>query len=49
MSRPKSDAFCRKYDVPSYAKADAVIAYAKRIKDWPLLQEAVDAKLEDQE
>ncbi len=30
------------------AKADAVIEYAKRVKDWPLLEQAVDAKIEDQ-
>jgi hypothetical protein len=30
------------------AKADAVIEYAQKIKDWPLLMEAVEAKLEDQ-
>jgi hypothetical protein len=27
------------------AKADALIAYAKKVKDWPLLAEAIDAKL----
>lgn len=30
------------------AKADAVIAYAKRVKDWPALEAAVDQKMEDQ-
>jgi hypothetical protein len=30
------------------AKADAVIEYAKRVKDWPLLEQAVDQKIEDQ-
>jgi hypothetical protein len=30
------------------AKADAVIAYAKRVKDWPSLEQAVDQKIEDQ-
>lgn len=30
------------------AKADAVIDMAKRLRDWPLLEEAVDAKLEEQ-
>lgn len=30
------------------AKADAVIDYAKRVKDWPTLETAVDAKIEDQ-
>ncbi len=30
------------------AKADAVIEYAKRVKDWPTLEAAVDAKIEDQ-
>ena len=31
------------------AKADAVIDYAKRVKDWPLLEDAVTQKIEDQE
>jgi len=31
------------------AKADAIIDYAKRIRDWPLLEEAVDHKIEEQE
>lgn len=30
------------------AKADAIIDYAKRVKDWPLLEKAVDEKIEDQ-
>jgi hypothetical protein len=30
------------------AKADAVIDYAKRVKDWPTLEEAIARKLEDQ-
>jgi hypothetical protein len=30
------------------AKADAVIAWAKRIKDWPTLETAVDTKIDDQ-
>ena len=30
------------------AKADALIDYAKKVKDWPLLVEAVDRKIEDQ-
>jgi len=30
------------------SKADSVIAHARRIKDWPLLEEAVAVKLEDQ-
>jgi hypothetical protein len=30
------------------AKADAVIEYAQRVKDWPLLEQAVDQKIEDQ-
>ena len=30
------------------AQADAVIAYAKKVKDWPTLAAAVDAKIEDQ-
>ena len=29
-------------------KANAVIDFAKRVKDWPALEAAVDAKLEDQ-
>lgn len=31
------------------AEADAVIDFAKKVKDWPLLERAVDKKLEDQE
>jgi hypothetical protein len=30
------------------AKADAIIEYAQKIQDWPLLMEAVEAKLEEQ-
>ena len=30
------------------AKADAVIAYAKKVKDWPTLETAVEQKMEDQ-
>jgi phage N-6-adenine-methyltransferase len=30
------------------AQADAVIDYARRVKDWPLLEEAVDVKIADQ-
>jgi DNA N-6-adenine-methyltransferase (Dam) len=30
------------------AEADAVIQYAKRVKDWPLLEKAIDQKIEDQ-
>jgi phage N-6-adenine-methyltransferase len=30
------------------AKLDALIDYARKVKDWPLLGEAVDAKIEDQ-
>jgi phage N-6-adenine-methyltransferase len=30
------------------AKADAMIAFATKLKDWPLLEQAVDAKIEDQ-
>lgn len=29
-------------------KIDAVIDYAKRVKDWPLLEQAVDQKIEEQ-
>jgi len=32
----------------SDAKADAVIKYAKDIKDWPLLEKAIDQKMQDQ-
>ena len=28
------------------AKADAIIDYAKRVKDWPALEAAIDRKLE---
>jgi phage N-6-adenine-methyltransferase len=31
------------------AKADAVIGYAKAVKDWPLLEQAIAAKIEQQE
>jgi ParB family chromosome partitioning protein len=31
------------------ARADAVIEFAKRVKDWPLLEDAIDKKLEDQD
>lgn len=30
------------------AKADAVIAYGVKIRDWPLVEEAIAAKIEDQ-
>ena len=30
------------------AKADAAIRYARQVKDWPTLQAAIDAKIEDQ-
>jgi hypothetical protein len=30
------------------AKADAIVDYAKRVKDWPLLLQAIDAKVEEQ-
>ncbi len=30
------------------AKADAVIRYAKAVKDWPMLEAAVEKKMEDQ-
>ena len=30
------------------AKADAVIRYAKAVKDWPMLEAAVEQKMEDQ-
>lgn len=31
------------------AKAEAVIEYAQKVKDWPLLEQAVDAKIEEQQ
>lgn len=31
------------------AKLEALIKYAETVKDWPLLEEAVDRKIEDQE
>lgn len=31
------------------AKADALLAFATRVKDWPLLEQAVDAKIAEQE
>lgn len=30
------------------AQADAIIEYARRIRDWPLLEQAVEAKIEEQ-
>jgi hypothetical protein len=30
------------------AKADVIIDYAKRVKDWPTLETAVETKIEDQ-
>ena len=30
------------------AKADTVIRYAKEVKDWPMLEAAVEQKMEDQ-
>jgi len=32
----------------SQAKLDALIAYASEVKDWPLLDDAIDAKLDQQ-
>jgi phage N-6-adenine-methyltransferase len=31
------------------AKADAIIEYARKVKDWPLLEEAINAKIEQQQ
>ena len=31
------------------AKADSLIVFAKKVKDWPLLEKAIDAKVEEQE
>src|SRR6478609_2668131 len=30
------------------AKADAIIDFAAKVKNWPLVEEAIDAKIEDQ-
>ena len=30
------------------AKADALISYARRVKDWPMLDEAIEQKVEEQ-
>ena len=30
------------------AKADAIIKYAAKVKDWPLLEDAVEQKIDDQ-
>jgi hypothetical protein len=30
------------------AKADAIIQYAAKVKDWPLLEQAIDLKIEQQ-
>ena len=31
-----------------HARVDAVIDYAKKMRDWPTLETAIDAKMEDQ-
>ena len=31
------------------ATADAITGYAKRVQVWPLLEQAIDQKIEDQE
>jgi ParB family chromosome partitioning protein len=31
------------------AKADAIIEYARKVKDWPLVEQAVDEKIEQQQ
>jgi hypothetical protein len=31
------------------AKADAIIEYAKKVKDWPLLIEAIELKIAQQQ
>ena len=30
------------------AQADAVIAYAQKVRDWPMLEQAIEAKMDDQ-
>lgn len=30
------------------SQADAIIAYAKKLRDWPLLEQAIDSKIEEQ-
>src|SRR5689334_2764272 len=30
------------------SKLDALIAYAQQVKDWPLLEQAIDAKIQEQ-
>jgi len=38
------------WTVPEFkAKLNAIINYARAVKDWPLLEQAVDAKIEEQE
>ena len=41
--------FDPKVSARKIAKADAVIDFAKRVGDWPLLEKAVDEKLDEQE
>jgi hypothetical protein len=31
------------------AQGDAVIAFAKKVKDWPMLEKAIDQKIADQQ
>ena len=30
------------------AKADAIIDYAKKVRDWPMLEAAIEQKMKDQ-
>jgi hypothetical protein len=48
FKRPEIASFDPNLMAINDAKADAVIAWAKRVKDWATLEEAVDIKIEDQ-
>jgi hypothetical protein len=48
FGRPEMAIFDSNLMAVNDAKAEAVIAWAKRVKDWPTLEEAVDIKIEDQ-
>lgn len=42
------EAFKPQEALASDAKADAVIAYAQKIRDWPMLEKAIEQKMDDQ-
>lgn len=41
--------FRPEYAIIMDAKADAVIAYAKKVRDWPALEAAINTKIQDQQ